>query len=273
MSTYRPSREEFVRLAASYRVVPVWREVLADLETPLSVYTKLRGNRPSFLLESAEHGERWGRHSFVGVDPFLILRGKDGAVAWEGEPPARAKEAKGPLEALDAAVQGLAAPPLEHLPPLHGGAVGYIGWEAVREIERVPATTEDDLGLPDVLMLFPRHVVAFDHLRQTLTVATNVVVGPEPEAQYDEAVVANDGIVARLAAATRSRPVSPPAPRPVDDVPSNLEPGEYERMVEEALEHIAAGDVFQVVPSQRFALHTTASPFDVYRMLRVINPS
>ncbi|MDP8929170.1 MAG: anthranilate synthase component I [Actinomycetota bacterium] len=273
MSTYRPSREEFGRLAASYRVVPVCREVLADLETPLSVYAKLRGDRSSFLLESAEHGERWGRYSFVGVDPFLVLRGKDGAVSWEGEPPPGMAQAKGPLEALDVAIRELAAPPLEHVPPLHGGAVGYVGWEAVREIERIPATTEDDLGLPDVLMLFPRHVVAFDHLRQKLTVATNVVIGADPEAQYHDAVVANDALVARLATATPSRPVSPPAPGPVGDVPTNLAPGEYERMVQKALEHIAAGDIFQVVPSQRFALHTTATPFDVYRMLRVINPS
>ena len=129
----RPTREEFVRLAADHAVVPVWREVLADLETPLSVYAKLAGDGPSFLLESAEHGERWGRYSFVGVDPFLVLRGRDGRVRWEGDPPGDAAEATGPLDALARATRALRAPTGLVDLPLHGGAVGYVGWDAVRE--------------------------------------------------------------------------------------------------------------------------------------------
>jgi anthranilate synthase component I len=272
--TVRPTREEFVRHAVDHGVVPVWREVLADLETPLSVYAKLAGDGPSFLLESAEHGERWGRYSFVGFDPFLVLRGRDGEISWEGTPPGDAAEASGPLDALARATRALRAPSLVDL-PLHGGAVGYIGYDAVREVEDIPATGRDDLGLPDVVQLFPRHVVALDHLRQVLTVVTNVVVGDDPAAQYDEAVAATDAVVDRLAqAAPPLPPVAPPTRGPSDgDAPSNLDVGRYEAMVDQVKEHIAAGDTFQTVISQRFSVPTRATAFDLYRVLRVINPS
>lgn len=273
MTAAEPGLGRFEELAGEHGVVPVWREVLADLETPLSVYAKLSGRGPSFLLESAEHGERWGRYSFVGLDPFLVLRGKDGSVSWEGDPPPDVRGADGALEALDRATRALSGPLLDGLPPLHSGAVGYVGWDAVREIEDIPASGDDDLGLDDVVMLFPRHVVAFDHLRQVLTVVTNVVVGDDPAAQYHEAVAATEALIGRLEEAAPRRPIAPPEAGDVSDVPSNVPPGRYEEMVDTALEHIAAGNVFQVVPSQRFGLRTDASPFDVYRMLRVINPS
>ncbi|MBW3620195.1 MAG: anthranilate synthase component I [Actinobacteria bacterium] len=267
-----PTREEFVRLAADHGVVPVWREVLADLETPLSVYAKLSGDGPTFLLESAEHGERWGRYSFVGTDPFLVLHGRDGVVTWEGTPPAAAAAATGPLDALDRATRALNAPSLLEL-PLHGGAVGVIGFDAVREIERIPDTGRDDLGLPDVRMLFPRTVVGLDHLRQVMTIVTNVVIGDDPGAQYDEAVVTNGEVLDRLSRTAPTSPVAPPTPRPLERGPSNLEPGAYEAMVEQVKEYIRAGDTFQTVVSQRFAVPTDAEPFEIYRVLRVINPS
>ncbi|MBW3657986.1 MAG: anthranilate synthase component I [Actinobacteria bacterium] len=268
----QPTREEFVRLAADHRVVPVWREVLADLETPLSVYAKLSGDGPTFLLESAEHGERWGRFSFVGTDPFLVLHGRDGEVSWEGTPPPEAADATGPLDALARATEALSAPAFHGL-PLHGGAVGVIGFDAVREIERIPDTGDDDLGLPDVRMLFPRTIVGLDHLRQVMTIVTNVVVGDDPGAQYDDAVERNGAVLDRLSRTAPTAPVAPPAPRPVERAPSNLADGDYEAMVERVKEYIRAGDTFQTVVSQRFAVPTAADPFDIYRVLRVINPS
>jgi anthranilate synthase component 1 len=270
--TVHPTREEFVRLTAEHGVVPVWREVLADLETPLSVYTKLSGDGPTFLLESAEHGQRWGRYSFVGTDPFLVLRGRDGEVSWEGTPPPDAAAATGPLDALDRATRALHAPSLLDL-PLHGGAVGMIGYDAVREVERIPATGEDDLAVPDVLMLFPRTIIGLDHLRQVMTVVTNVVVGDDPASQYDEAVETTEAVIDRLSRTASTSVVSPPVPRPVDRAPSNLADGEYEGMVEQVKEYIRDGDTFQTVISQRFSLDTQADPFDIYRVLRVINPS
>jgi anthranilate synthase component I len=275
--TVQPTREEFVRLAAEHGVVPVWRELLADLHTPLSVHARLSGRGPSFLLESAEHGERWGRYSFVGIDPFLILRGRDGEVTWKGEPPAAVAGATGALDALARAVDAYRAPQLLDV-PLHGGAVGYVAYDAVREVERIPDTGEDDLGLPDVVMLFPRHVIALDHLRQVMTVVTNVVVdgvnAEEAARRYDDAVAATGTVIDRLSeVGTPLRSVAPPRHGPAEPAPSNLEPGAFERMVETVKEHIAAGDTFQTVISQRFAVPTSANAFDLYRVLRVINPS
>jgi anthranilate synthase component 1 len=268
-----PTREEFVRLAADHGSVPVHVRLLGDLDTPLSVYARLAGPG-TFLLESAEQG-RWGRYSFIGIDPFLTLRGRDGAVTWDGEPPGDAAEATGPLDALDRAVRALRAPTGLVDLPLHGGAVGYIGYDAVREVEpSVPASGRDDLGLPDVLQLFPRHVVALDHLDQAMTVVTNVVVGDDPGAQYDDAVARTEALVDRIVSGgVDRRAVSPPEHAPPEPAPSNLAPGEYEAMVERVQEHIRAGDTFQTVPSQRFALTTDVAPLDLYRVLRVINPS
>ncbi len=272
-----PDREGFVDLARRFGVVPVRRELLADMHTPLSVYSALSGQGPSFLLESAEHGERWGRYSFIGVDPMLMLTGRSGNVEWEGQPPAGVAGVSGPLAALERAMAVLRAP---HLPdvPLHGGAVGYIGYDAVREIERLPDTGRDDLGVPDVVMMFPRHVVAFDHLRQVVTVVTNVITDvddPDELAErYDSAVDATDAVIARMSAARGGvEPVAPPSRVVGEPAPSNLDDGDYERMVEQVKEHIRAGDTFQTVVSQRFALDTTASALDIYRVLRVINPS
>ncbi len=273
-----PDRATFVRLAREHGVVPVWREVLADLETPLSVYAKLSGDGPSFLLESAEHGERWGRYSFVGFDPFLTLLGRDGHVTWEGTPPDEVAGAEGALDALDRATSVFRAPPLLDL-PLHGGAVGYLGYDVIREVEDIPATGDDDLGLPDVHLLFPRHVVALDHLRQVLTVVTNVVVADteDPDElgdRYDEAVTACAAVLDRLATAVPPLPpVAPPRTGPAEPAPSNLEPGEYQAMVERVKEYIRDGDTFQTVISQRFAVETDVTAFELYRVLRVINPS
>jgi anthranilate synthase component I len=273
-----PTKDEFLALAAEHGIVPVWRELLADLDTPLSVYAKLTGDGPSFLLESAEHGERWGRYSFVGFDPFLVLRGRDGVVQWEGEPPVGARDAGGVLDSLTAVLAAYRTPELLDV-PLHGGAVGTMGYDLIREIEDIPATGEDDLGLPDVQLLFPRHVVALDHLRQVLTVVTNVVVEDTADTdelarRYDDAIAATDAVVARLTAAGAPLPpVAPPVRGAPAEATSNLAPGEYEEIVERVKEHIRAGDVFQTVPSQRFAVDTPVSAFDLYRTLRVINPS
>lgn len=272
-----PSRAAFHAYAATYGVVPVSVEVLADLETPLSVYAKLCKDGPGFLLESAEHGERWGRYSFVGFDPFLTLTAKDGVTALEGEDADRFPVTT-PLATLDAITRALNAPPMLDL-PLHGGAVGFIGYDAVREIERIPQTGTDDLGMQDVHMLFPRHVVALDHLRQVLTVVTNVVITDRDavslDAAYDSAVAATNEVLSTLATPSApAPPLRPPHPQPdLTDVVSNLPTGAFEQMVDVVQEHIRAGDTFQTVLSQRFSIPTNADAFTLYRVLRVINPS
>ena len=272
--TFSPSRAEFLDLARDHTLVPVWREILGDLETPVGVYRKLGAGPNTFLLESVEHGERWGRYSFIGIEPFGVLTSRDGVVHAEGALPDEVKGAPDPLTALERALASYRAPDLPGLPPLHGGAVGYVGYDAVRYIEELPQTTDDDLALPEVALMFTGQLIVFDHLRQRMSVICNVVIGDDPVAQYDEAVAAADALVARIATATVPGSLSAPT---VDGVTpetrSNQEPQEYMARVERAKEAIAAGEVFQVVPSQRFEMDTTADAFDVYRVLRLINPS
>jgi anthranilate synthase component 1 len=273
-SAYSPSREEFVRLAREHTLVPVWREVLGDLETPVGAYRKLGAAANSFLLESVEQGERWGRYSFIGVDPFLVMSSREGRVSFDGPAPAGAAEAPDPLTALERAIAAYRAPDLAGLPPLHGGAVGYLGFDVVRYVERLPQTTTDDLGLPETWMLFTGRLLVFDHLRQRLTVISNVAIGEDPAGQYDEAVAGAEALVARLAGEpSRSAAVSPALDAEPAGVRSNLTPERFHGMVRAAKEYIAAGDIFQVVLSQRYEMDTGADPFDVYRVLRLINPS
>ncbi len=278
-----PDVATFRDLAAGHGVVPVARRVLADLHTPLQVYDRVRGDGPSFLLESAEHGERWGRFSFVGFDPLLVVRSRGGAVTLDGDVPAAVSaalpEGGGLLDTLDVLLRLLSAPPVAGV-PLHGGAVGYLGYDVVREVERLPDTVEDDLGLADAVLTFPRHVVALDHLTQTMTVVTNVVtVGLDDAARtaaHADADAANAAVLARLADPARPHPpVAPPSgPGAMPSgVRSSLPEGAYVDAVARIKEHIVAGDTFQTVLSQRFSVPTAVDPFDLYRVLRVINPS
>jgi anthranilate synthase component 1 len=275
---YRPTRDEFLAMAADSGVVPVWREVLADLYTPLGVYARLQGGPgPTFLLESVEHGERWGRYSFIGLDPILSIRARDGEVVVTGDvPPAvRVAAATGdPLQTVGAVLHALAAPrDVDGLPPLFAGLVGYLGYDVVRWIEDIPASGRDDLRFDDVRLDLPGSMVAFDHLRQRLIVVTNVLVGADPAGQYDRAVAESEEVVARLDAPLAAHPVAPPAAVTVDDAAANMTREDYEQSVRTAKEHIAAGDAFQIVPSLRFRLDTVADAEAIYRVLRVINPS
>jgi len=279
-----PDAASFVRLGATNGVVPIVRRVLADLHTPLSVYDRVRGEGPSFLLESAEHGERWGRYSFVGFDPLLVVRSRAGSVSIEGELPGDAAvsipQDAGLLDTLAALLRILAAPPVAGV-PLHGGAVGYLGYDVVREVERLPETVEDDLGLADAVLSFPRHVVALDHLEQAMTIVTNVVTAGLDEdalrSAHAAADAANAAVLERLAGPSPVHaPLAPPT-RDVREVPadvrSTMADGAYVEAVARIKEHIVAGDTFQTVLSQRFSVTTDVDPFDLYRVLRVINPS
>ncbi|CAN5237494.1 anthranilate synthase component I [soil metagenome] len=272
---YRPSPEEYLALAAEHVLVPVVREVLADVLTPVGVYGRLRGPG-SFLLESVEHGERWGRYSFIGLDPLIEVRAAGGEVHLHGDVPAVVREAAAtgdPLVTAEALTGWLTAPDLEGLPPLFAGLVGYLGWDVVRFIERLPQTAVDDLGLDDARLALPGHVVAFDHLRQRLVVVTNTLPGDDPAAAYEAATTAGEALVARLADPVPAAVIPPPSARRVTDAEANMTPEAYKDSVEAGKAHIRAGDVFQVVPSQRFALATDVDPLLVHRVLRVINPS
>jgi anthranilate synthase component I len=280
----RPTREEFLALARDYTVVPVWREILADLETPVSAFVKLVGagadDRSGFLLESVEHAERWGRFSFIGRDPALTMVVRGRSVEFDGEPPPGVPVHEGALAALEALLAAYRAPHLDDLPPFHGGVVGYLGYDVVREVERLPDIPHDDLGLPDAVLSVTGHVTAFDHFRQRLYLIENVFLAPGG----DEAAAASAYDNARVRLAARvdelARPLpylpSPPPASELDEIPdvtSTMSSGRYADAVEAAREHILAGDIFQVVLAQRYDLVDTVDPFDVYRVLRQVNPS
>ncbi|MGH9001986.1 MAG: chorismate-binding protein, partial [Acidimicrobiia bacterium] len=280
-----PGPQAFVELAATHTVVPVWREVLADLETPVSVFLKLVGAGEGFLLESVEHGERWGRYSFIGRDPALTLVARGRAVAWSGPSPdlsAGLPTDRGALGALEALLARFRAPRLPELPPFHGGIVGYLGYDVVREIETLPDVPPDDLDLPDAVMSLTGHVAAFDHFRQRLYLIENVLVNPgageaELMAAYQAAAGRLDALVEDLARPLPYLPAPPPAETgeaaPIPEITSSFSGGTYQVAVEAAREHILAGDIFQVVLAQRFDFDLGCDPFDVYRVLRQVNPS
>ena len=275
MSRVVPDRDTFAALAADHVIVPVVREVLADVSTPVSVYDRLRGPG-SFLLESVEHGERWGRYSFIGLHPLIELRAHDGEVHLTGPvPDGVAEVAAGgdPLDTMAALLDALTVPELPGLPPLFAGLVGYLGWDVVRFIERLPVTTTDDMGTDDVRLVLPGQVVAFDHLRQRLVIVTNTIPGEDPATAHADAVEATDRLVASLAAPVTAPVIPPPEPSRVEDAQANMTPEDYMASVEACKAYLRAGDAFQVVPSQRFSVATDVDPLAVHRVLRVINPS
>jgi anthranilate synthase component 1 len=277
----KPTLAEFVQLARSYTVVPVWDEVLADLETPLSVFVKLVGEREGFLLESVEHAERWGRFSFLGRDPALTLVARGRQIEWHGGfAPHGVPSDQGALAALEALLARYRAPTLPELPPFHGGIVGWLGYDTVREIERLPNVPEDDLGYADAVLSLAGQVVAFDHFRQRMFVIENMYPSPDADDLALEALYRQAGD--RIAQATKEIgrplpyvPALPPAAELTElpEVKRSFSGDTWATAVEAAKEHILEGDIFQVVLAQRFDLVEAVDPFSVYRVLRLVNPS
>ncbi len=263
----RPGPEEFADLAARYPVVPVWVELLGDRETPVSVFEKLVGDAPGFLLESVEGGETWARWSFAGWDPVFTLVARGGECAVEGDGSVELP-AGNPLTVLEALLDRYRTPPDEGLPPLHSGAVGYLGYDAVRYVERLPGGPPDDRGLPEMVWQFVGSLAAVDRFRQTITLIRNVY----PGGSYDEAVAALVDAGARL-----GQPLAyearPRAGFQAAEATADLAREEFEDAVRTAVEHVHAGDVFQVVPSLRLEVPFPADPFAAYRALRLVNPS
>ncbi|MDQ3955998.1 MAG: anthranilate synthase component I [Actinomycetota bacterium] len=271
-SVYRPGRKDFLDLLSRHTVVPVWREIVADSQTPVAAFTRLDPGPDGFLLESVEGGERWGRYSFIGGDSFAGLRAKDGAVTIDGDPPVRPEDGEPALSYVKRLIEACRSPQLAGLPPLHGGAVGYLGYDCVREIERLGSPPEDDLKLPDIALLLTRTFVVFDHLLQKAYVITNVAAGRDRAGAYDDAVQRCEEAIEKL-----SRPAAIPAVSvaevPAPDFSGSVDDAEFGRWVDEAKEHILAGEIFQVVPSRRFELDLRAEVFAAYRVLRMLNPS
>lgn len=273
-----PTREEFRSLATTHTVVPVWAEMLADLETPVAAYMKLVGDKPGFLLESVEHGERWSRYSFVGRDPLATLTLRDGRIVSTGKVPDGVPRDRGILAAMEELLRIYRAPLLPDLPPLQSGLVGYLGYDVVREIEKLGASPNDDRGFPDAIISVIGSLAAFDHWRQRAYMLESVSLVDLSESQID---VAYDNAVNRVILATTELAqaltyVAVEPPHTSDELPemiSSMPGGVFRRAVDVAKEYIRAGDIFQVVLSQRFDVQLDADPFDVYRVLRQVNPS
>jgi len=270
----QPSLSEVKDLAAKGSVIPVYKDILGDLLTPAAAFLRVaHGRRRVFLLESVEGGERLARYSFIGWDPFIVVRGKGDSVSMERQGEVIRDETRGfdKLRELSSSFKPVSIP---DLPPFLGGGVGYFAYDLVRQFERLPILAEDDLGLDDYQVMYFSTILAFDHLRHRIHIITNIFNDRDPQSlqgKYQDALLRIEQIEKRLTV-----PISLPSPAPQTTIPepvSNLSEASYYANVETAKAHIRAGDIFQVVLSQRFAVDVRCDPFDVYRALRFINPS
>ncbi len=280
MNRYRPSYEEFARYLGSASCIPVFRQLTGDGLTPVSAFGRIARSAPSFLFESVIGGEKVGRFSFLGTEPFLRFEARGHDVTITGsEVPASVRRitSPDPFRELQELVERYRAVPLRGLPRFAGGAVGFASYDAVRYTEHLPAMPPDDRGLPDLSFAFYDRMVLFDHIRKTILVVAQAHVGPgaDPKAAYLAACGRIDELVDRLAAPSPDLgccDIDTESPVTLQ-TRSNFTRAEYEAVVRHCQEYIKAGDIFQVVPSQRFAIETNAAPFDIYRVLRVVNPS
>jgi anthranilate synthase component 1 len=266
MNLYHPSLEEVKTLAGQGNLVPVYRDYRADMETPVSAYLKVARPPYSFLLESVEGGERVGRYSFIGTEPYATCATGLGTKLGPVDPLRPVEEELGKYQVV----------PVAGLPRFHGGAVGFLAYDVVHYFEpRVPMPEVDELGLPESLFMFTDTLLVFDHLQHDIKVVSHVHTGGDLEKAYAQAVKRIDEMVARL-----SQPLAPmhqgngeTAPKEKLAVSSNFTRERYHQMVNRVKEYIYAGDIIQAVPSQRLARPTTAAPFQIYRTLRTVNPS
>ena len=273
-----PTRDAFASLAAQGNVIPVTTDLMADFETPVSAYAKLRAAGPSFLLESVEGGENLSRYSFIGCRPRKVLAcGPQTTLVREpGRPDRTVPTPADPLKLIEEELRGFRPVTLPGLPRFTGGAVGFIGYEYVTRIEpSVPAAARDELGLPMMYFMLADSLLIFDRAKQTLRLCVNAHVRSPAEAgtAYDAAV----SELKELHALLRQPRALAPAPiadvGPVSVPPGNFTRDAFERMVEEGKEFIRSGDIIQFVPSQRFSRPFDRPALDLYRALRTVNPS
>jgi anthranilate synthase component 1 len=269
---YYPTLEQVKKMAGQGNLVPVYRSINADLETPVSAYLKVAREPYSYLLESVEGGERLGRYSFIGTEPYKAIKTGPGQEGGEVDPLLMVEQEMAQYKLI----------PVDGLPGFHGGAVGYLAYDTIRYFEpRVPPMPADPQGVPESVFMFGETLLVFDHLRHDIKVVSHVYLNGDIEKAYADATAKIDEMVHRL-----SQPLElPPALQPSTggsmvspgtvpvEVESNFTPDRYAEAIEKCVEYVYAGDVIQVVNSQRFSRRTDAHPFQVYRALRSINPS
>lgn len=277
MLNFQPTREDFESGCGAANLIPVYCSVLSDHLTPVSAFERIAERAEhAFLLESVVGGEKIARYSFLGANPLATVEARDGNTTVTGPQGQRTLNGADPLEALATLIARYGAAHPTALPRFLGGAVGYAGYDIARHYERLGAPPADDRNLPDVQFGLYDEMVVFDHVRKLVHVVAHASGDPTawPDLTYDAACARIEAVVDRLAAA-RAGPVRPLiVQHPADcAVKSNVTREQFEAMVDRAKKYIRAGDIFQVVLSQRLTATTSAPPFDVYRALRVINPS
>ncbi len=269
--------EEFREHAKSNNVIPVYRKLLADGETPLNIYKKLAKNKAgTFLLESAEHGGVWSRYSFIGAHSQTSLTERDGLATWLGTPPAGVPTGMDPLTALRKSVAHLKSPKIEGLPTLTGGLVGYMGYDAVRRLEKLPDHSSRDISLPEITFILTSDLAVLDHSDGTIILIANAINWDGSNERIDESYLDAQSRLDRM-----QNELMQPITGNVSEIPApskpnfeiNMKESDFLSKVDLAKEEIRAGEAFQIVLSQRFAMDAKADALDIYRMLRLNNPS
>ncbi len=272
-----PDLKEFRKLSARGNLIPVYREILADMETPVSAFRKIDDGRASFLLESMEGGEKWARYSFLGSRPSVVIKslGRTVEVTRNGKT-LELTSATDPLDAVKTVLSEYRPVPDPRLPRFFGGAVGFAGYDVVRFFEELPAREKEGLDIPDIFFMITDTLLIFDNVTHMIKVVSNAHIhGASATAAYREAVEKIEAIVRKLKQGKSSKPgVRSPRKRTGGHaLSSNFTQPQYEQAVLRAKEYIKAGDIFQVVPSQRFQTKISVEPFEIYRALRLVNPS
>jgi len=270
-----PSLDEFLDLAERGNLIPVYREILADMETPVSAFKKIDDGKTSFLLESIEGGEKWARYSFLGSGPAKVFRCRDRHYEiLSGDTVIEQGESKDPLDVMRRFMAPYHPVEVEGLPRFFGGFVGYLGYDMIRFIEDIPNLKPRTIGAFDACFLLTEKLLIFDNMRQKIKVVCNIhlTADCDPRRAYQDAVAAIDDLIDQLRQPLPARQKSADANQS-GDFSANFTSEEFKAAVETCKEYVRAGDVIQIVLSQRFSANLVAEPFDIYRALRTINPS
>jgi anthranilate synthase component 1 len=275
----QPSFKEFRRLAKQGNLIPVYQELLMDLETPLSFFKRLERDRYSFLLESVEGSERWARYSFLGSQPRRIFKARGNQIEIIENGKSKKLESPAPLRVLEELMQGYRPVAVAGVPPFFGGALGYVAYDAVEQFHEIKNDKKDPLGMPEIFFLFVQTLVAFDNLKHTIKVIDNVFV--EPNVDLHDLRRAYDASVKRIGKVISSLQKKPRGIEPRElsqgkgtrKFRSNLSQSDFKKAVSRAKEYIKAGDIIQAVLCQRLETETDSDPFEIYRALRYVNPS
>ncbi len=280
MQEYRPTLKEFLALSKKGNLIPVTREILADLETPVSAFLKLGDNPYSYLLESVEGGEKIARYSFLGGSPSLVFKSKGRKVTliYPGAKEESFETKRDPLYELEKILGRFKQAPVKGLPPFSGGAVGYLGYDTVRFIEKIPDKNKDVLNIPDTLFVFTDTLLIFDHVDKKIKIVSNVFLDnfKNPREAYLHATEKIDQEIKKLRSFSGDRRLLAVAPASINTalkVESNFKEDQFKSAVLKAKRYIKKGDIFQLVLSQRFKAQIHSEPFAIYRALRSINPS